>query len=196
MINLKANPSSRTAAELYYRRLYPNKPDAYYNLHLLNGKSVFVECPEKPLTEFLSINGLSPETIMLLNPVLETIEYIYDPKELCLAIKSALVHVEKNEDAIYVGTIHSAKSMEWSNVFIPFCNEGILPFRNAPENEERNIIYVACTRAKNNLVITWSKNIAKDSRYCIDSVQGEISSFIKDENFPKIESITHLHESF
>lgn len=195
LINLKSNPNSRTAAELYLRRLHPNKPDGFYLEQLNSGIFNVNHSPDQPLSSFLSANGLSTETIMLLNPIIESIDYIEDPKELSLAIKSAMTQVGKDEDAIYVGTIHSSKSMEWNNVFIPFCNEGILPLASAPMEDERNLMYVACTRAKHNIVFSWSKLIESPNPFSVDLQQGEISNFIKNEKIEKVSKIEHFHES-
>ncbi len=60
----------------------------------------------------------------------------------------------EGEDALTITTIHQAKGREWPVVFIPDCNEGILPFD--PDGrpgaggleEERRLFYVALTRAR------------------------------------------------
>ncbi len=59
-------------------------------------------------------------------------------------------------------TIHSAKGLEFDSVFLPGWEEGIFPSprsvdeRNGLE-EERRLAYVAITRARNKLTITYSK---------------------------------------
>ncbi|MBU0568304.1 ATP-binding domain-containing protein, partial [bacterium] len=55
-------------------------------------------------------------------------------------------------------TIHSAKGLEWQTVFIIFCIDGYLPsFRSLDSEEdveeERRLLYVAATRAKENLYL-------------------------------------------
>lgn len=55
-------------------------------------------------------------------------------------------------------TIHSAKGLEFENVFIVGLEEGIFPHRNSFDSieqmeEERRLCYVAITRAKRNLYL-------------------------------------------
>jgi DNA helicase-2/ATP-dependent DNA helicase PcrA len=63
-----------------------------------------------------------------------------------------------------LSTIHSAKGLEWHTVFIIYALEGRFPAMRAVASddeleEERRLMYVACTRAKENLVITYPMNI-------------------------------------
>ena len=55
--------------------------------------------------------------------------------------------------------MHSSKSMEWDVVHIPHCHNGSMPMRNAQEGEEMRLLYVACTRARRCLSITWPMNV-------------------------------------
>ena len=55
-----------------------------------------------------------------------------------------------------MSTVHSAKGLEWANVFILWATDGRLPPQMAlmdPESleEERRLMYVACTRAAGEL---------------------------------------------
>lgn len=63
----------------------------------------------------------------------------------------------EDKPGIHVGTIHSAKGREWRAVWLPGWNEGFLP-RKAGDEEERRLAYVAMTRAKDRLTITWPDN--------------------------------------
>ncbi|MFH0989153.1 MAG: ATP-dependent helicase [bacterium] len=63
-----------------------------------------------------------------------------------------------------LSTIHSAKGLEWNTVFVIYALEGRFPAMRAVATaedveEERRLMYVACTRAKENLVITYPMNI-------------------------------------
>jgi DNA helicase II / ATP-dependent DNA helicase PcrA len=61
-------------------------------------------------------------------------------------------------DAVTVSTIHSAKGLEWEQVFVIGCADGILPSGDNIE-EERRLFYVAATRARESLTMTHSVNI-------------------------------------
>ncbi|CAK7202686.1 ATP-dependent DNA helicase srs2 [Sporothrix eucalyptigena] len=58
---------------------------------------------------------------------------------------------------VTISTIHAAKGLEWPVVFIPAAYEGSLPHSRADDfNEERRLLYVAMTRAKCLLNISYS----------------------------------------
>ena len=75
-----------------------------------------------------------------------------------------------SDPAITISTIHKAKGLEWPVVFVPQCNEGMLPFlSDSPNNnleEERRLFYVALTRTQHSLHL-----------YCVRSEP--ISSFLE-----------------
>jgi DNA helicase-2/ATP-dependent DNA helicase PcrA len=60
-----------------------------------------------------------------------------------------------DEDYLVISTVHSAKGMEWDNVFILNVVDGSFPNEFATKaelvEEERRILYVAMTRARNEL---------------------------------------------
>lgn len=64
--------------------------------------------------------------------------------------------------SVTLSTIHAAKGLEWSSVFVIGLTEGYLPivYANKPEEiaEEKRLFYVAITRAKRNLVLSWAKS--------------------------------------
>ncbi len=68
--------------------------------------------------------------------------------------------IEKLEDKpVILSTVHSAKGLEWSAVFIPHLVDGLFPGSKSVGNikdleEERRLFYVACTRAKEHLYLT------------------------------------------
>lgn len=66
----------------------------------------------------------------------------------------------KEDNRVVLSTIHQAKGLEWSAVFIIWCAEGMLPLQRAlkePEGEaeERRLFYVAATRAKDQLYLCY-----------------------------------------
>jgi len=61
---------------------------------------------------------------------------------------------------VTVSTIHSAKGLEWNTVMLIWANEGRIPSARSAESEasieeERRLLYVACTRAKERLMLTY-----------------------------------------
>lgn len=82
-------------------------------------------------------------------------------------------------NAVTLASIHAAKGLEWKSVFVVGLSEGLLPISHANKAaefaEERRLFYVAITRAKENLALSWSHarhNDAKGYR--------EISPFLRD----------------
>ena len=66
------------------------------------------------------------------------------------------------EPRITLATIHATKGLEWKNVFIMGASDGLLPYVQADSDaeiaEELRLFYVAITRAKEKLFITWARS--------------------------------------
>jgi len=64
-------------------------------------------------------------------------------------------------DAVDVMTFHRAKGLEWRVVFVTGLEDGLVPIAHArtPEAvaEERRLLYVACTRAMDDLRCSWAR---------------------------------------
>lgn len=79
----------------------------------------------------------------------------------------------ERENKVQLMTIHSAKGLEFEDVFVIHANEGEIPHQKAEKKdeieEERRLFYVALTRAKNNLCISYitqkNGNSIKPSRF-------------------------------
>jgi DNA helicase-2/ATP-dependent DNA helicase PcrA len=68
--------------------------------------------------------------------------------------------VRELKSQIVLSTIHQAKGLEWEHVFIVHAAEGLFPSEKAYDDEygieeERRLFYVAVTRAKTHLTITY-----------------------------------------
>lgn len=72
----------------------------------------------------------------------------YSGKKFLLYLRDAISDVKSSE--LYVGTIHSVKGLEYDNVFV--MNVGSYNFRLNSE-DEKNLFYVAVTRAKDRLFV-------------------------------------------
>ncbi len=66
----------------------------------------------------------------------------------------------EQEEGVHLITMHEAKGLEFDVVFIPDMNEGTMPHeRSGPKDleEERRIVYVAMTRARKKLYLSYVK---------------------------------------
>ena len=79
------------------------------------------------------------------------------------SVGDVLATEHEEEGLLTLSTIHSAKGLEWHSVFIIWAVDGRFPsLYNKDEEEleeERRLMYVAATRAKENLFITYPINI-------------------------------------
>lgn len=69
---------------------------------------------------------------------------------------------QAGQDALQLMTVHSAKGLEFDAVFITGLEEGLFPHENSQKEEggveeERRLMYVAITRAKRRLYISFSQ---------------------------------------
>src|SRR4051812_47370812 len=69
---------------------------------------------------------------------------------------------QAGQDAIQLMTIHSAKGLEFDSVFITGLEEGLFPHENSLQSndgleEERRLMYVAITRARKRLYLSFSQ---------------------------------------
>ena len=108
-----------------------------------------------------------------------------------------------NDNSVSLMTVHLAKGLEFSDIYIVGLEEDLFPSpmnidsRNGLE-EERRLFYVALTRAKNKINISYSQtryrwgnlDFCEPSRFIseIDSVYVENHSTIKEKNSLKIKS--------
>ena len=72
-----------------------------------------------------------------------------------IAEQSAMLR-QPSPHSVVLSTVHSAKGLEWDAVFVLGLEEGVLPNANARDiEEERRIAYVAMTRARRILGLTY-----------------------------------------
>lgn len=72
-------------------------------------------------------------------------------------------------DAVEIVTFHAAKGLEWSIVHLAGLEEGFVPIHHAKDSdddleEERRLLYVALTRARDELHCTWASSRTFGSR--------------------------------
>lgn len=95
----------------------------------------------------------------------------------------------RDNEILTLSTIHSAKGLEWNAVIITNCLDGRFPSVHAARDqedleEERRLMYVAATRAKEHLIITYPTNLydresgivlSKPSRFIDGVVEKELA---------------------
>jgi DNA helicase-2/ATP-dependent DNA helicase PcrA len=111
-------------------------------------------------------------------------------EQAMLTIEPTMVNARLGQaNAVTLMTIHSAKGLEFENVFLAGLEEGVLPHQNSLDDpfsieEERRLMYVAITRAKENLTITFCRR----NRYK-SFLPAQESRFISEIPFSYIENL-------
>lgn len=83
--------------------------------------------------------------------------------EVSLATDADVTEAEGDGPRVTLMTIHAAKGLEFNNIFVVGVEEGLLPSAMSMASiseveEERRLMYVAITRAKNRCVLSFAKS--------------------------------------
>ena len=91
-------------------------------------------------------------------------------------LKKLAQEKRRNQNAVTFATLHSAKGLEFTKVYLIDVNEGVMPYKKAvlkqDVEEERRLFYVGMTRAKESLTICSVKKMR--------GKEVELSRFIKE----------------
>ncbi|MDR3609831.1 MAG: ATP-dependent helicase [Ignavibacteriaceae bacterium] len=202
-LTIKANPDSQPAFKDV--KLY-DLFNLLYNIH--TSKSFPSEKLQLVLDYYYPIFKIIYEDYTKRNKDLEIFQNIsenYKSLDNLLAdmaiepIIDSVVDIEtpsKENEFLTLSTIHSAKGLEWHSVFVIHAVDGFFPSSRSAETielleEERRLMYVAVTRAKQNLFITFPMNLfdrqagvtlSKPSRF-LSELDSEIAEgFLIDES--------------
>jgi DNA helicase-2/ATP-dependent DNA helicase PcrA len=136
-------PADRVQRMLqYYEPLFKKK----YDDHTKRRKDL--EMFQQITERYRSLTTLL--TDLALEPTTDSVSDISDPGP--------------DDEKLVLSTIHSAKGLEWNSVFVMYALDGRFPASRAAASdeameEERRLMYVACTRAKDRLFITYPINV-------------------------------------
>ena len=89
---------------------------------------------------------------------------------------------DTEDDTLVLSTAHSAKGREWDAVFVIWAVDGWFPMARALGSddeieEERRLMYVAMTRARNHLAVSYPLNVY-DTRRGADYSLDQVSRFL------------------
>jgi len=110
----------------------------------------------------------------------------YDGFFKSIALRRSIDDYNGNIEAVTLMTLHAAKGLEFNTVFIPGCEERIIPFelfgkKNCEElEEEKRLFYVGITRTKQNLFLTYAKKRMLKGRLLLQRKSALVDK-IKDE---------------
>ncbi|TAN22584.1 MAG: ATP-dependent DNA helicase UvrD2 [Actinomycetota bacterium] len=110
-----------------------------------------------------------------------------DSRGLSLWLKTEAQNAldERSSDTVTLTTFHKAKGLEWRTVFIVGMEDGLVPISRADTTdallEEQRLLYVAITRAKRDITLTWAKQrtfgerrLKRDPSPYLSALQDEI----------------------
>ncbi len=119
--------------------------------------------------ESLESKGEDSSLISRLENINELLSIAEGKETIAEFLEDCALHTEEDDEikdrGVRLSTIHAAKGLEFNTVFIVACENNILPhWRSLDEDtldgdnveEERRLFYVACTRAEQNLNISYA----------------------------------------
>ena len=114
------------------------------------------------------------------NHISSILDWIRYANEINIKIDN--LNKSRSKSGVSISTMHKSKGLEWDTLFLLGANEGTVPSEKTVEQggleEERRLFYVAVTRAKRELYISYTENNeANKSRF--------VSEFLGEDNEKK-----------
>jgi DNA helicase-2/ATP-dependent DNA helicase PcrA len=172
----KAPPTEKVGMVYdYYNPLFKQKYDDY------NKRNKDLEMLQNISEKYRSLDSFLAD--MAIEPIINSVIDITE--------------TDKEDEYLTLSTIHSAKGLEWHSVFVIHAIEGYFPSTRAAESidsleEERRLMYVAATRAKQNLFVTYPMNmynrvegitLSKPSRFISEISPDKAEGWIIEDEF-------------
>jgi DNA helicase-2/ATP-dependent DNA helicase PcrA len=121
-------------------------------------------------------------------------------------IHATLSSGDEKPKGVQLMSIHASKGLEFGCVFLVGLETGLFPAKNAPLEEERRLLYVAITRAKTKLFITYTRQrclfgntvFSKPSRF-LSEIPLDLIHIVKDVQpvaslaYPRGSKVFHQH---
>jgi len=109
---------------------------------------------DEPLAPTEAVPGVDTDTGETLSPLVAFLSHA--------ALESGDNQAQAGQDAVQLMTVHAAKGLEFDAVFITGLEEGLFPHENSMSDrdgleEERRLMYVAITRARQRLYLSHSQ---------------------------------------
>ncbi len=124
------------------------------------------------------------------------------------ALESGDNQINQDQSAVQLMTVHAAKGLEFDTVFITGLEEGLFPHENSLASnksveEERRLMYVAITRARKKLYMTFSTNRtlygqlrqAKCSRFLLE-IPKIHTKYLKSQQIKSYQNHRSLHDGY
>ena len=176
-LNTSKLPPTEMIAEIleYYNPIFKTKYDDF------NKRRKDLEILQNISENYRSLDSFLAD--MAIEPIIDSVVDIGE--------------TDKEDDYLTLSTIHSAKGLEWHSIFIIHAIEGYFPSTRAAESleqleEERRLMYVASTRAKQNLFITYPMNmydreagmtLSKPSRFITEISPDKAEGWLIEDDF-------------
>lgn len=170
-INFLVNPDNdaiaiRMLAAMYGKTHADAKREAalkrYKTINQVEGIAEY-DTPLAHVTTFLSRRlAIGVESRQRVSDLIDTLPHSAELPDLALAIAKDENHNAYVGEGVVCTTIHSAKGREFGTVFLPACEQEIIPEPRSNIEEERRLLYVGITRAINRVVITHARRRARE----------------------------------
>ena len=196
----KIKPLSTMLTEL--QQLYKELPPVEFVKSLINKtniRSSYDNGTDEGLNKLLNIDSFisSVEEYFEANPNSNLVEYLES-----ITLISDIDNYDDKNNVISLATVHSAKGLEFKVVFIVGLEEKNFPIirynDSSDMEEERRLMYVAITRAKERLYMTRvrSRFVYGKRDYCVDSRFLKECGIVKEKSSPISSSANQTSQTF